>query len=251
MRSSLIQGLFERDAVYKPMLVALEQYFAQVPINTRGRISVLVPGAGLGRLAFDVAKAGFSCQGNEFSFHMLIASDFVLNRLHNSHQYTIYPWVHSLSNAINNSNQLQPVQIPDLLPGNIPDGTDFSMVAGDFIEVYSRSEHAGIWSAVMTCFFLDTAHNIIQYIETINHVLADGGVWINCGPLLYHFEGAQNELSLELSLEEVMSIVNKFGFHVIEERFVQSTYATNANSMLKYQYNCSFFVAVKRFSCQE
>ena len=43
-------------------------------------VSVLVPGAGLGRLAYEVAKAGYICQGNEFSLFMLFASHFVLNR---------------------------------------------------------------------------------------------------------------------------------------------------------------------------
>ncbi|TPX37333.1 carnosine N-methyltransferase [Synchytrium endobioticum] len=240
------EGCAERDAVYKPMTDALEKAFERVPTDQRGALSVLIPGAGLGRLAFDVAQKGFSCQGNEFSFFMLIASNFVLNRLHEPHQCTIYPWVHSLSNATTSSNQLHPVRIPDVLPGNIPKGCDFSMTAGDFIEIYSSAEHTGRWSAVLTCFFLDTAHNIIDYIEIIHNVLADGGVWINCGPLLYHFEGIPGEVSLELSLDEVMDIVQKVGFDVIEQRFIPSTYATNPSSMLKYQYNCSFFVAVKK-----
>ncbi len=43
-------------------------------------ISVLVPGAGLGRLAFEIARRGYTCQGNEFSLFMLFASNFVLNK---------------------------------------------------------------------------------------------------------------------------------------------------------------------------
>ncbi len=45
-----------------------------------GRLQVLVPGAGLGRLAFEIARRGFNCQGNEFSLFMLFASNFVLNK---------------------------------------------------------------------------------------------------------------------------------------------------------------------------
>ena len=45
------------------MIDALEKYFENVPLKQRGELSVLVPGAGLGRLAFDIAKKGFSCQG--------------------------------------------------------------------------------------------------------------------------------------------------------------------------------------------
>lgn len=43
-------------------------------------IKILVPGAGLGRLAFEIAKLGYTCQGNEFSLFMLLASQFVLNK---------------------------------------------------------------------------------------------------------------------------------------------------------------------------
>jgi carnosine N-methyltransferase len=43
-------------------------------------ISVLVPGAGLGRLAFEIANLGFISQGNEFSLEMLLVSNFILNK---------------------------------------------------------------------------------------------------------------------------------------------------------------------------
>jgi hypothetical protein len=36
--------------------------------------------------------------------------------------------------------------------------------------------HAGAWDAVVTCFFIDTAHNIVEYIEIISQILKDGGV---------------------------------------------------------------------------
>lgn len=43
-------------------------------------VKVLVPGAGLGRLAWELANLGYTCQGNEFSFFMLLASNFILNK---------------------------------------------------------------------------------------------------------------------------------------------------------------------------
>lgn len=37
------------------------------------------------------------------------------------------------------------------------------------------------WDCVATVFFVDTAHNIIAYIETIWHILKPGGYWMNLG----------------------------------------------------------------------
>lgn len=54
-------------------------------------------------------------------------------------------------------------------------------------EVYSREENRGAFDCVVTCFFIDTAHNIIEYLEIMNHCLKPGGHWVNMGPLLYHW----------------------------------------------------------------
>lgn len=40
---------------------------------------------------------------------------------------------------------------------------------------------AEAWDAVVTCFFLDTAANALQYVETIHRILRPGGVWVNMG----------------------------------------------------------------------
>jgi carnosine N-methyltransferase len=62
---------------------------------------------------------------------------------------------------------------------------DFSMVAGEFIEVYNKQPEQ--WDCVVTCFFLDTAHNVMEYLECISKILKKGGLWVNIGPLLYHY----------------------------------------------------------------
>lgn len=60
------EGTSEREAAYDPILEALENAFKHVSAVQRTQLRVLVPGAGLGRLAFEIAWLGFSCQGNEF-----------------------------------------------------------------------------------------------------------------------------------------------------------------------------------------
>ena len=63
-----------------------------------------------------------------------------------------------------------------------------NMVAGDFLSVYSSPDHHEVFDAVVTVFFIDTAPNVIRYIETVRNCLRPGGVWINVGPLLWHFD---------------------------------------------------------------
>ena len=68
----------------------------------------------------------------------------------------------------------------------------------------------------MACsFFIDTANNIISYIERIFYVLKPGGFFVNLGPLLYHFFGMAKEKSIELSLEEVIEVIKRVGFIIL------------------------------------
>ncbi|TFY80859.1 hypothetical protein EWM64_g3160 [Hericium alpestre] len=216
------EGRDEREASYKPMRDALLQHFSDIPEHERHNFRVLVPGAGLGRLAFDVARLGFTCQGNEFSHYMLLSSFFILNRTDAVNQHTIYPYVHSFSNLRSKDALLRPVKIPDILPSDLLPGSNFSLVAGDFEEIYGMQDesdanepHSGQWDAILTCFFIDTAKNIVNYLRILHKILAPGGVWINLGPLLWHFENnTSNDPSIELDLEEVKELARKIGFDI-------------------------------------
>jgi len=100
---------------------------------------------------------------------------------------------------------------------------------------------------VVTCYFIDTAHNVIAYIENISKILKPGGYWINLGPLLYHFSDMVNEWSVELPYEDIRRITtDHFNFEILkEESSVPSGYIENERSMLKLLYNNVFFVARK------
>ncbi|KAI9567608.1 N2227-domain-containing protein [Boletus coccyginus] len=242
-------GKAERDLCYEPMKRALEEFFEG---QDRQTIRVLVPGAGLGRLAYDVAKLGFACQGNEFSHYMLLSSYLILNKTESIGEHTIYPYIHSLSNIPCKDALLRPVKIPDVLPSDLPPGSDFSLVAGDFEEIYGTEDteesepHAGQWDAVLTCFFIDTAKNIVNYLRAIHRILAPGGVWINLGPLLWHFENNNtNDPSIELDLEEVKALVRQMGFRLSDERTIETSYTSNDQSMLGYTYKAAFWKATK------
>ena len=233
------EGFAERDTCYSPILREIEATF---PLNecNRADIRVLVPGCGLSRLAWEINQRGFCVQGNEMSLYMLMASDFILNRTDSQNQYFLYPWVHQTTNVLRRSDVLREVRIPDVNTAqSSPNAGDFSMIAGPFTEIYSIDEQQAKWNCVITSFFLDTATDVFQYIETIYHILPIGGHWINLGPLHYQ------QADLDLSLEDIKTIVTSLGFDIVSEDLIPTTYTSNPRSMLKVTFQSAFFHAVK------
>ncbi|XP_062180101.1 uncharacterized protein LOC133884637 isoform X2 [Phragmites australis] len=243
------EGQKERDECFKPILEELNRLF---PNRSKQRPpSCLVPGAGLGRLALEISSLGFASQGNEFSYYMLICSSFILNHAQEANEWTIYPWIHSNCNSLSDNDQLRPVSFPDIHPSSAGITEGFSMCAGDFVEVYSEESQETAWDAVVTCFFLDTAHNIVEYIEIISKVLKDGGVWINLGPLLYHFAdsyGPDDDMSIELSLEDVKKVAYHYGFVMEVENMIDTTYSANMRAMMQNRYRAAFWTMRKNAS---
>ncbi|XP_071489172.1 carnosine N-methyltransferase-like [Diadema antillarum] len=235
-------GKEERDACYKPIVEEIEHLYPKSKCNPPD-VNVLIPGAGLGRLAFEIASRGYHCQGNEFSLFMLIASHFVLNRSMELDMFTLYPWILYFSNNKCAANQIRPIQFPDINPSLLSPKAQFSMVAGDFLEVYTEEAS---WDCVATSYFIDTAHNVLAYIDKIYHILKPGGHWINLGPLLYHFENMPHEESIEISYDVLRKVILEIGFIMKRENTsVKSSYIQDPESMMQYSYNCVFFVCQK------
>ncbi|KQK05468.1 carnosine N-methyltransferase isoform X1 [Brachypodium distachyon] len=238
------EGQNERDECYKPILEELDRLFP----NRSRPPSCLVPGAGLGRLALEISSLGFVSQGNEFSYYMMVCSSFILNHTQEAYEWTIYPWIHSNCNSLSDNDQLRPVSFPDIHPSSAGITDGFSMCAGDFVEVYNEESQESAWDAVVTCFFLDTAHNIVEYIEIISKVLKDGGVWVNMGPLLYHFAdsyGPDDDMSIELSLDDVKRVAYHYGFVMEVEKMIDTTYTANMASMMQNRYRAAFWTMRK------
>ncbi|GAA5820698.1 hypothetical protein JCM3770_001457 [Rhodotorula araucariae] len=237
-------GKHERETTYAPILSALEGAFANMAASEKAEVKVLVPGAGLGRLAWEIVRAGFSCQANEFSLHMLIASHFILNHTEEPNAFALHPYLHTFSNIRSREDLLAPCYLPDVRPDEIAgSAADFSFAAGDFLELYGGAP--GSWDVCVTCFFLDTARNVVQYLETIHGLLKPGGLWINCGPTLWHFENDKEASSLELPLEDVKALARRIGFELTDERELQTCYTTNPRSLLKHEYSAAFWTARK------
>jgi len=249
-----------------------EKYILIFLSNCRAEIRVLIPGAGLGRIVYEVLRAGYEVQGNELEFCMLMASNLALNmyllqtrlstnfRLDPERAYELYPYIHTMSHHRSTQDVVQCVPIPDTSAGKGMrlSGTkaEMSMVAGDFIDCYSSPSDAGTFSVVITIFFIDTAPNVLQYLETIYNVLEPNGVWINIGPLAWHFEPDSESTptrtggTIELTLEELLSATQKIGFVLetgenLTQKSISMPYMGNNRGLLTYLYHTEFWVARK------
>merc|ERR1719401_2045592 len=172
---------------------------------------------------------------------MLLGSHLVLNRCTEAECFTIYPFVLSTTNRSEAGDHLRPIKVPHPSPrAALPRNAALSMAAGEFVEVYKDQFNA--WDAVATCFFLDTAKNVFLYIRTIAQLIRPGGLWINIGPLLFHYADCEQEISVELSWEEIRPTICRY-FNLIEERVQVALYSANPGSLMSVRYNCVFFVA--------
>lgn len=300
VRSTLLQfarewssdGAPERTQTFGRIIDKICEFYNE---DIRHNVRVLVPGCGLGRMVFELVKRGFRTQGNEVSYHMLLALGYVLNRMSMPNAHTIFPYIHRLSHLARRLYQVRPVQIPDESAMSIFSGDPqadaevgelMSMAAGSFVDLYGppglaesdtystdaaasqfRTENAGHFEVVATCFFLDTATNIIDYLKAIHHCLKDDGVWVNVGPLHWHFEGdlttsmvkkvmepgkpPQDVVTtmegMELSREELFVLMDKIGFVVDHhESGILTTYSCDTRALLNFKYNAEFWVARKR-----
>lgn len=240
------EGAIERATSYGRILATLERHF---PLGKyRSSLKVLVPGVGLGRLAFEIARLGFCAQGNEFSLMMLFVANYILNQTETANGLSFYPYISQMSNNLSSDRPFTRLTFPDVCPSEVslPLGAVLSMTAGSFEDAYSGAEHRNCWDAVVTCFFLDTAPNVLTYIERIKTILKPGGVWINFGPLMYHWSDSA-EPSIEPSYDIVRKLIEASGFEFVEEETqIPSAYTCNPHSMLSYEYKCVFFVCRKK-----
>ncbi len=157
---------------------------------------------------------------------MLLASDFLLNgTLDNNNgtfrRFEISPWIAETKNVLSFAHRIRPVLVPDVDPNSASRTTmehhhshppEFTMLAGEFLSVYShylpenqsyrRGCQPSKFHAIACSFFLDTAPSLPHYLLTIYHMLDDGGLLINFGPLMYR------KCSMQLKQLTGSSLVN-------------------------------------------
>ncbi|KAL0564581.1 hypothetical protein V5O48_017465 [Marasmius crinis-equi] len=247
IRDWSVDGVSERETIFLPILDVLK---LQSPESERPGKKVLIPGSGLGRLAWEIAQLGFDTTANEISGFMNLAFRFLLSpkTTWEVEQHVLHPYCYWWSHQRSNEALFRGVKFPDVVP-RVGDNLRLHFEEGDFLALNNNNDEDGGYDYIVTLFFIDTSTNILSTLEQIHALLRPGGTWINLGPLLWC---SGNQARLELSLEEVWEAARKVGFTFVEEeegcmkpRTVPCEYTGDEKGMMKWIYQAEFWVARK------
>ena len=201
---------------------------------------VLIPGAGLARLAFDIAFVNnrndtngrqmkecnpFIVEAVDNSVVMAAAAYHVLHHAANRRTddtalLTVYPFVSDpLMNEVDTQRRWESADFPEEKITKIIERLalqhsyhkpNLSYVIGDFVSLYALPSKHGMYGSIATCYFIDTATNIYEYILTIRNLLRVGGIWINLGPVQWH-----RNAQLQPSTNELKDMILLAGFSIV------------------------------------
>ena len=160
-------GEKDRAQMYDPVIRSVHD--AAVDAVSSGVVpdissySVLVPGAAVGRLPWELAHMGMTVQGVENSALHLLLCNFILNGTASPKKpLTFFPFVHHTGTANTAHDQLAEVDFPDADPRELENG-ELSMVTGEFLDQYNEENS---WDCVVTCFYIDNCHDVIAVIQS-------------------------------------------------------------------------------------
>eukprot|EP00928_Gymnodinium_smaydae_P049249 TRINITY_DN33049_c0_g1_i1.p1 TRINITY_DN33049_c0_g1~~TRINITY_DN33049_c0_g1_i1.p1 ORF type:complete len:417 (-),score=47.07 TRINITY_DN33049_c0_g1_i1:57-1136(-) len=212
--------------------------------------NVLLPGAGLGRLALEIAREGYQVEANDASKLFLTFADYVLNRAPAAGA-SIFPLAHVFSENWSHDQQYLEIKVPSPPPADLLNGgklgkrAPISLVPGDFAKVYGvgGTRHRR-FDAIVTCFFIDTASDIAELFGILDGLLNEGGVWVNIGPLNW-----RKEARLKLNMEEIIQVWQQMGYEFVARESKDCDYhLATGQKMYTETYKCSLTAAIKRRS---
>ena len=181
---------------------------------------------------------------NEENINLCYAANFVLSKCQRVNEFRIYPSIHDLTNRESSSTVTTAVTFPDVTVKNHEE-LNLTTLGGNFRDTCNDLGDESV-DCVVTWFFLDTAHNVVEYICLIEKVLKSNGIWINMGGLDYIYEPFNGETSIELPLDDLKGIITDLGFLTVKEMTLENfEFQEYSDSFLRKMFNCPFFVCKK------
>ncbi|GAA5882678.1 hypothetical protein JCM1840_001405 [Sporobolomyces johnsonii] len=217
-------GRVAGKTVYERILKALDDQFGGLSLDERTQTTVNVPDAGASRLAFQIAKRGYSCSASDTcdtSLAMVIASGFILHGTTTPSKFPIYPNLRSFASMARAAKLIAPSYVPDRC----------------------RATEAP-YDVLVTPFSFDLAANVVAYPWRIWKALKPGGLWVNCSPTLWRWKKECQPGSIELTLADLKDLVRGVGFELLDQKEIKTSYPTNPRSVLgQCEYPAEFWVA--------
>ena len=228
----------ERDINYIPIINMVQKY-------VKPGSKILIPGAALLRLGWELAKMGYNIDANDYYYYNVILCDYLFN-YSKRNQFSFQPFIRSFSNFETEDTVFKKYSFPDEdINFHLEGKGKMTMLCGDFVKLYD--DKSNYYDCIVTCFFIDTAKNIFEYVEIIERILKKGGIWVNFGPLSYHWVGHQDIPTIELPYDILKGVIQNYGFEFLhEEKNKQVKYCEIENAMKNDVYNCIFFTAQKK-----
>lgn len=153
VRDWTVEGRAIRHVLYDWCYQQMDVFCRRSPQKT----TVLVPGAGMGRLAYDLYQRGYHVEANELSPSMAAAAFSVLG---NQIRGSFHPYVlDSMANEVNSERRFDSVRFPDV-PIQAIESSDeghsrgtLSYTVGDFVgsdDYYYRKQRVGQFDAIVS-----------------------------------------------------------------------------------------------------
>ncbi|KAK6461423.1 N2227-like protein-domain-containing protein [Scheffersomyces coipomensis] len=222
LRDWNVEGFSELNPILK---YVRQQLDATVPVNMREKTCIVIPGSGLGRVAHEVAKFGSekgeptfgAVYGVEYSGLMHACNQFIYadkssdNKTSTAKTFELFPHVHSCSNLYDTASQFRKEKVQQLT--SKPDNLHLSHEDFRYFKIDTPNKFENI--IVVSVFFIDTAENLINYLDAIHSLTTPNsrnnnikrGHWINVGPLKYG-----SAAQVELNADELKQIRAKMGW---------------------------------------
>jgi carnosine N-methyltransferase len=236
MRDWTKESQKERELNYNPIIEQVKKY-------VKPKSKILIPGAALLRLGYELCKNDYDVDANDYNFTNVILCDYFFNHS-KKNQFEFQPLIRSFSNYLSEDTVFRKYSFPDE-DINLQGKGKLTLAGGDFTKLFNDKKE--YYDCVITCFFIDTAKNIFEYIDIIEKVLKKGGIWINFGPLSYHWIGYQNIPTIELPYDKLKEVILNFGFEYLnEEKNKTITYCEIEGFMKNDVFQCVFFTAKKK-----
>ena len=210
-----------RRRTYAPVLRALRR--------ERRKLRVLVPGAGLSRLAYEIARLGHHVEAADVSVGMAVASHAVISGSLPA-GLRVHPHVGCESGVLDRraclqSNVLETPRPPPTLT----------------LRTAAFGDTTATFDAVVTSYFLDTLDDAAAAVRAVARTLAPGGVWVNVGPLQWH-----RPTGMRLTFDELRSLIAQSGLDVGRSTRVlrRVPYLASPRALASgNEHDCVFFVA--------